>query len=319
MDLKYQLDRGKAYGGDARKAINQHRANHEKKRPKILNKRRVVSHETVDQLLTMHEHESRVFVLERRQVMEFEHSDWKDFNPNYCWPPYETFTFRPASPINIDYGDLEPSAYDVKLIETTVYTGDHDMWYIMETMEFESDIYGKQFSVTGVWLNIQTAQCGVLKYEDQWLGGATQFSVRKMHLEPKYGLMYTECQVTARNVINFLHLINNRKTEVKSMEDPGRPVNRQQRKAAEYVDRDHYKVTIPKRRTVSDLIAQAVEGHNLRYRRPHDVRGHLRHLKHRDEPVKVRKHRRGEGEIKYIPDYDCGLIRKTDLEPIEFT
>lgn len=315
---KYVLNRADAYGGGD--AIREERGKRRLKHPTTPYKDYQYHHPSLAQIVEAHEKESRVFVMERRQVVEFEHADWTDYNPDFCCPPYQTFVIRPAKPIPLTYGDSVFAGIHPYLYETLVYTGDGTKWFGIERLHIELPNGVISKIGTGVWVDIERGVCSPVKFDDEWLGGVgapREFSVREKFLEQNGELLYTECQVTARNVISFLHFINNRKVEIKHFEDPDRPINRQQRRAAGYVDRDYYKVTIPPTKAVYELVMQAVGGRELRYRRPHWVRGHPRKVRGRAERTWVKPHKRcGDPGENYVPEYDAGRIRPENLEPI---
>jgi hypothetical protein len=114
-----------------------------------------------------------------------------------------------------------------------------------------------------------------------------------------------------RALFNFLLLLNNRKVAVLRVADPARPLSRQQRRAAAYVEADHYSIVLQPGSAVSRLIRQSAFGHNVINRRPHDVRSHLRHLK-TGGTVPVKAHRRGltSNRSLGVAEYDATQLRR---------
>lgn len=78
--------------------------------------------------------------------------------------------------------------------------------------------------------------------------------------------------------------------------DPQRPPNRQQRRAQGYVERTHYRVIVKGR--VERIASDIAQAKNVRERREHEVRGHLRHYSSgRVSTVRPHKRCRGKGEF----------------------
>jgi len=324
-DPKYLLDRTRSYGAKSLRALDADKNEDRRKHPHIYHKGRRVTHPSIKETLESNEADARVFVIERRQMMEFEWAEWDDFNPAFCCPPYRTFIIRPAHPIPMVYENETTrlkeghNKIEMYLEEVFVHTSeDRTKLFISEFSRFDHKNGEVTYSATGVIADLETGTCLPVKYDDEWIGGKRPpgYSIRKKFITDDALALYTECQVTTRNVIAFLHLINNRKVTVEATQDEHRPINRQQRRAQGYVDRPHYKVTIPPRRKANSLVSEAMEGKELRYRRPHEVRAHPRRIKGRDEPTWVREHHRCGDPRDYRPEYDTGRIRQDDLEPI---
>lgn len=338
-DPKYFLDRGKAYGYDNVQDFLDTRVTEEaiyrraKKRPYLNYKKWASKYPEVIDAFKRAEPEARIFTIERRQMMEFESADWDDFNPDFCVPPYTSFFIRPAHPLPLKYGEnldaprfheeLEQKG-QLYLIDILVDCTDEDEWLVIENLEFERKGGTRRMPYSiATRVRIEDGICCCVKFDDEWAreGVPQWFSIRDKYFSPKgQKLIYTEAQVAARDVISFLHLLNNRKTEVRYYKPEGEPNTRAERRQAAregWSPHDHYRVTIPKKKTVYELVGEAVAGKSLRYRRPHWVRGHYRKIKTRDERVPVKPHKRcGDPGDKYIPDYDVGRVRPDDLEDI---
>lgn len=113
----------------------------------------------------------------------------------------------------------------------------------------------------------------------------------------------------------FVNMLNHSHVKLECVVDPQRPINRQQRRAQAYVERDHYRTAIrPKRRTgYEGLQHDVLEGRNVRLRREHDVRAHPRtlradrYLRNPDgspRTIKVSNFTRCKGNGSYLSDYD---------------
>ncbi|CAM6032157.1 unnamed protein product [Sphagnum compactum] len=101
-------------------------------------------------------------------------------------------------------------------------------------------------------------------------------------------------------------------TRFEDGKEPGRPATRQQRRAVGYQDlmptgekRDHFKIHIPAKSTL--FANEVAQGINVKERRPHDVRGHLRTDKYGRKRIRVRDHRRcRNSNLPYfMADYDA--------------
>lgn len=96
----------------------------------------------------------------------------------------------------------------------------------------------------------------------------------------------------------FCAFINHVGLTATRIADPDRPPNRQQRRAANYVENPHYRVLI--RGRVERLAKELAEGKNIRERREHDVRQHLRTNRAGVKAIRVRPHRRCRGKKEFI-------------------
>lgn len=302
-----------------------------KQRPYLIYKKWATKYPDIITSFKRAEPEARVFTIERRQMMEFESADWDDYNSDFCVPPYPSFFIRPAHPLPLRYGENIDVAklYDdfaqkgqLYLVDMLIDCTDKDEWLVIENIEFEPRGGERRIaSSIATRVRIEEGTCCCIKFADEWVkpGAPQWFSIREKYFSPgNKKLMYTEAQVAARDVISFLHLINNRKTEVKYFTPEDEPKNRTERRQAAkqgWSPHDHYKVSIPKKKTIYELVGEAVAGRSLRYRRPHWVRGHTRKIQTRDERIPVRAHKRC-GEPEYTPEYDVGRIRPDDLEAI---
>ena len=125
---------------------------------------------------------------------------------------------------------------------------------------------------------------------------------------------------TIKFVVNFVLVLNHRGTKVTEIEtgkEPGRPATRQQRRAEGYKDvmengekRDHYKIYVPALSTLYKSINEVTRGVNVKERRPHDVRGHLRKDKYGRKRIKVTDHKRCRYSQKpyFLADYDSANL-----------
>jgi hypothetical protein len=123
---------------------------------------------------------------------------------------------------------------------------------------------------------------------------------------------------TIKFIVNFVLVLNHRSVKVTRFEDgkePGRPVTRQQRRALGYQDlmptgekRDHFKIHIPAKSTL--FANEVAQGINVKERRPHDVRGHLRTDKYGRKRIRVKEHRRcRNSNLPYfMADYDAANV-----------
>jgi hypothetical protein len=338
-DSKYFLDRSKAYGLSDELGIKMHQMqtkallNKTKRHPYLTYKNWASTQPEVISSFQRAEPDARVFVLERKQLMEFEATDWDDFNPDFCVPPYKSFFIRPAYPLPLKYGEnFDVPRYhndenivdkgQLFLMDIFVDCTDEEEWIIIENLEWE-DFGGQRrmpYSI-GIRLRIESGTCSCIKWPEEWLtnGKPQWYSVRQKYYDEKTRkMLYVEAQISARNVISFLHLVNNRKANVQNFVPEDEPKTRlEKRQAARtgWSSHNHYKIIIPQRKNVRSLVSEAINGKSLRYRRPHWVRGHTRKIKTRDELVRVKPHKRC-GEPEYIPEYDVGKIKREDLEHI---
>lgn len=102
-------------------------------------------------------------------------------------------------------------------------------------------------------------------------------------------------------ILNFLLALNHRSVRTELIQDPERPINRQQRRATGYMDtlengepRSHWKIYIP---AVEQLRRRLTEANQPRYMRlkpryNQEVRGFLRRDKYGRKRIQVKPHRR---------------------------
>jgi hypothetical protein len=123
-----------------------------------------------------------------------------------------------------------------------------------------------------------------------------------------------------RFIVNFLLVLNHRSVKVVAYgegEEPGRPETRQQRRAMGYVEkRDHYKIYIPAKSTLTRYADEVVKGINVKERRPHDVRGHLRTDQYGRKRIRVKPHKRCKDSSKpyFLADYDAANVGIEEIE-----
>ena len=103
----------------------------------------------------------------------------------------------------------------------------------------------------------------------------------------------------------FAILLNHKRTAIERIDDPLRPPNRQQRRAAGYVEREHYRITLRGNLTLTQGLTDVMTGQSLRYtpRRRHAVETFERTYRS-GKTGPVRAHLRG-GKLAPGPDYDA--------------
>lgn len=125
-------------------------------------------------------------------------------------------------------------------------------------------------------------------------------------------------------VLRFLHTLNHRKVRVIDIQDdPFKPPTRQQRRAENWKEREHYKVYIPATMSVRQINEQIFKGGN---RYVHEVQGHERrsHLR-KDKYGRKRIQVKGKGpngaiqvkggfKGKYFPIYSAHNVGMEGIE-----
>jgi len=110
--------------------------------------------------------------------------------------------------------------------------------------------------------------------------------------------------------LKLLFAFEHRDVRIVQAPDPNRPPNRQQRRAAGWVDRERYEVRIRPYITVREVLDDLERGKKRRGVTPHDRRAHIRrHPKTKEKTVRVKCARVKGGNIGRYPIYDASGIR----------
>lgn len=141
--------------------------------------------------------------------------------------------------------------------------------------------------------------------------GVRSFDAQKIVQEERQNAYWLRLLMAA---IRFARLLNHRGVAIQHFNDPQRPPTRQQRRAAGYVDRDHYRIVLRPRLNVETAITDVLSGRSLRYtpRRRHMVQEFVRtYASGRTGPV--RAHMRGGGLSPGV-DYDARAAIRAAIE-----
>jgi hypothetical protein len=141
--------------------------------------------------------------------------------------------------------------------------------------------------------------------------GVHTFDEKKIVSEERENTYWLRLLMAA---IRFARLLNHRGAMIQRFQDPERPPTRQQRRAAGYVDRDHYRIKLRPRLSTEAAIGDVLSGRSLRYtpRRRHPVREFTRiYASGRSGPV--RAHVRG-GRLAPGVDYDARAVIRAAIE-----
>ena len=117
-------------------------------------------------------------------------------------------------------------------------------------------------------------------------------------------------------IMRFLHTLNNRKVRVVELQsDPYKPATRQQRRAENWQEREHYKIYLPATLTIHKAMEQATSASNCWDVTPHDRRGHLRTDRYGRKRIVVRPTKvKGGYQGKWFPIYDSHAVGMAGLE-----
>lgn len=110
--------------------------------------------------------------------------------------------------------------------------------------------------------------------------------------------------------ISFVALINHRSVKRETIEDPARPINRQQRRAQNYREHVCERVILSPRTSVQRAVAQSLRGENVYTRQPHWVRSFPRKKPSGGWTI-VRPHRRA---IKGLTPEQIAAVKPKDYD-----
>ncbi len=143
--------------------------------------------------------------------------------------------------------------------------------------------------------------------------GVRSFDAQKIVQEEHQNAYWLRLLMTA---IRFARLLNHRGVTIQRFSDPNRPPTRQQRRAAGYVDQDHYRIVLRPRLNAETAITDVLSGRSLRYtpRRRHMVQEFVRtYASGRIGPV--RAHMRGGGLSPEV-DYDARAAIRAAIDDV---
>ena len=132
--------------------------------------------------------------------------------------------------------------------------------------------------------------------------GVAPFDAAKIEAEERANAYWLRILISC---VRFAIVLNHRGVTLERFDDPLRPPTRQQRRAAGYVDREHYRIALRPRLTADNAMQDALSQRSLRYtpRRRHEVKEFERtYASGKVGPV--RSHMRG-GRLAPGPDYDA--------------
>ncbi len=230
-----------------------------------------------------------MFRVSSAQYAALEGDAWTEYDVRYVVPPFAMFALvvdEPRWEPAIDNPDLH--ARTTRLL---VDAGE-SAWRIAERVEFrrtDAPDAASQAMIVGT----------LFDPESSYFEGQDESGV----------IAAREFARVARVTIGFCLLLQHRDVSLVSCEDPDRPPNRQQRRAAGYVDVEQRRIILRPRGSVERLLGDVRAYERLRNPGPQDVRGHVRTLRD-GRVIPVKPYRRGDDGPASPVEYDARRLRE---------